>query len=93
MDLRPGTMLLKADATSTYTSIQTHPAFNQIAQYLNVNKELRISTSQCYVKGPLPDYEKCIFRFSDSHRLQIKGTAMGKPPEPTYATFFYGIFE
>ena len=34
-----------------------------------------------------------IFRVGGSQWLQLKGTAIGTPPAPTYATVFYGVFE
>ena len=40
MDLPPGTILLKEDATIMYTNIQTRHALNQLAQYFNGNKAI-----------------------------------------------------
>ena len=34
-----------------------------------------------------------ILRLGDSHWIQLKGTAIGTPPAPTYNKFFYGVFE
>ena len=94
MELPPGTMLLTADVTSIYTNIQTLPALNQIAQYLNGNKTKYQNIPVNYMLRALCLIMKNnIFCFVDRHWLKLKGIDMGTPPTPTYATFFYGVSE
>ena len=87
MDLPPVTMLLTKDATSMYTNIQTCPALNQLSQYFNVNQtkyqHLPVDAMIRYLQLMMNNN---IFRFGDSLWLQLKGTAMGTPSAPTYAT-------
>ena len=63
MDLTPETMILTSDGTIMYTNIQTCPALNQIAQYLDGNKKILTSPILCYAQGSLPYYEKQNFPF------------------------------
>ena len=36
---------------------------------------------------------KMFLGLGNSHWLKLKGTAIGTPPAPTYATVFYDVFE
>ena len=94
MDLTSIIMLITADVTSMYTNIQTRPALNQIVQYLNGNKTKYQNIPVNYMLRALCLIMKNnIFCFVDRHWLKLKGIAMGTPPTPTYATFFYGVSE
>ena len=94
MDLTPGTMLLTTETTSMYKNIQTRPALNQIAQNFNGNKTK-------YQHLPVDDILRSffliminnIFRFIDSHWIQLKVIAMGTPLAPIYNTVFCSVFE
>ena len=93
MNLPPGTMLLTADVTSMYTNIQTLPALNQIAQYLNGNKTKYQHLPVNAIPRALRLMMKQHSRFGYIHWIKLKGTAMGTPPAPTYAIVLYGVFE
>eukprot|EP00957_Ditylum_brightwellii_P168062 12794576-Ditylum_brightwellii.AAC.1 len=83
--LPPGCTLVTADATSMYTNIKTAPAFNEIKQFMQRNKQQHSHIP------PKPLFhalklvmENNIFTFGDRHYLQIKGTAMGTPAALPY---------
>ena len=89
MDPPPETMLITADATSTYTNIQNHSALNQISQYFNGNKtKYRHLLVNSILRALRLIMKKTYFCFGDSHCIQIKSTVMVTPPEPIYATVF-----
>ena len=94
LTLPPGAKLFTADATSMYTNIHTRAALNMIGQYFRHHRAQ-------YSDIPLDAVHKGLelimlnnfFKFGDSQWRQNKGTAMGTPPAPSYATIFFGIHE
>jgi hypothetical protein len=86
--------LFTADAVSMYTNIPTHKALYSIKRYLSENKDtfpdIPIQALMCALDIIMKNN---IFEFGDTTWLQIKGTAMGTPPAPPYATIFYAIHE
>jgi hypothetical protein len=82
-----------ADAVSMYTNIDTNHALEVISQYLR-------HSPQCLDIDPEPIIcaleiimRNNLFKFGDTHWLQITGTAMGTPPACMYAILYYGIHE
>ena len=95
LHLPPNACLFTADAVSMYTNIPTHMALNLISKYLTQHQQ------KC--NGECPHdmvwaglhliMTLNIFTFRDLTFKQLKGTAMGTPPAPPYATIYYGIHE
>jgi hypothetical protein len=81
------------DAVSMYTNIDTDHALTVISKYLR-------SHPHCHDVGAEPIIcaleiimRNNLFKFGDTHWLQITGTAMGTPPACMYAILYYGIHE
>jgi hypothetical protein len=88
--------LFTCDAQSMYTNIDTKVAIKLIADYL------RSPSSPCYCLGIGIDavikaleivMSHNVFKFGDTYWLQQRGTAMGTPPAPMFATLFFAILE
>jgi hypothetical protein len=94
LQLPPNCYLFTADAKSMYTNIPTDFALRIIRNYLTLNKhrfpDLPI---KAVVSGLTLIMKYSYFRFGDTIWKQEKGTAMGTPPAPPYATIYYGILE
>ena len=94
--LPPDTRLFTMDAQSMYTNIDTPTALTALRKFF-------ATSPYCYYMEPKLQesllaglhiiMNRNLFRFGDSHWLQLKGTAMGTPPAPMYATVFFAIFE
>lgn len=94
LQLPPNCYLFTADAKSMYTNIPTNFAIQVIRRYLKDNShkfpDLPIPA---VVAGLSIIMKNNYFRFGDTIWKQLKGTAMGTPPAPPYATIFYGALE
>eukprot|EP00957_Ditylum_brightwellii_P154199 11734555-Ditylum_brightwellii.AAC.1 len=70
-----------------YTNIKTAPAFNEIRQYFQCHKQ---KYSHVHLVALFKVLNLIIennnISFDNSFWLQEKGTAMGAPPAPQYAT-------
>ena len=98
MDLPLNATIFTADAVSMYTNIDTKTALRVITNYLLQNEEL--VTTLLFGLPIMAVTEALqlimtnnVFRFGDTHWLQLSGTAMGTPPAPPYATLFFAIHE
>lgn len=94
--LPTGARLFTMDARSMYTNINTQHALAQITAFLESSplcSDLS-STIKCGLVAALRII-MChnVFRFGDTYWLQLKGTAMGTPPAPMYATLYFAIHE
>ena len=86
--------LFTADAVSMYTNIDTKRAINVIALYLKQNEALFPDVPTAAVIEALEIVmNNNVFRFGDTTWHQLKGTAMGTPPAPPYATLYYAVHE
>jgi hypothetical protein len=89
-------MLFTADATSMYTNIDTTHAMSTILHYLETNPDV-VKAAKVHPSSLMAALELCmtrnIFVFDDTYWLQLRGTAMGAPPAPMYATLYYAIHE
>ena len=94
LDIPPGARLFTADAKSMYTNIKTNPALQDIRLYLRQNQHRypNVPLKALYY-GLVLIMKYNVFTFGDSYWRQIKGTAMGAPPAPPYATVGYGTHE
>jgi len=93
-DLPPNCRLFTADAQSMYTNIPTEFALATIGTWLRANHNrfpnLPLDATIAGLKFIMR--HNC-FIFGDTYWKQLKGTAMGTPPAPNYATLYYGILE
>ena len=95
IDLPPNARLFTTDAVSMYTNIPTHTALNLIGKHITQYKR---KSSGTYPADAIREalhlvMTMNIFTFGDLALKQLKGTAMGTPPGPPYATIYYGIHE
>jgi hypothetical protein len=98
MDIPPHATVFTADAVSMYTNIHTETALRVITAYLFENEAW---VSELLFGLPILALTEAlrlimtnnVFRFGDTHWLQLSGTAMGTPPAPPYATLFFAIHE
>jgi hypothetical protein len=95
----PTSSLFTMDAVSMYTSIHLGHALPTIKEFLQTTdvgkkiiKDEKLSVSQLEYAIELI-MKNNIFKFGDTYWQQIAGTAMGTPPAPNYATFYFAIFE
>ena len=90
--LPPNAVLFTADADSMYTNIDTDHALTIIGEYIDNNP--RSTGNPIALKSALNIIMKnMICVFGDLHFKQVKGTAMGTPPAPPWATIYFGIHE
>jgi len=93
-DLPHNARLFTADAVSMYTNIPTTKALHLIKKYLQDNEEIYSDIPTKALMSALTIImTNNIFDFGNTTWLQIKGTAMGTPPAPPYATIYYAIHE
>jgi hypothetical protein len=94
LKLPPNASIFTADAISMYTNINTTHALRVISTYLRQNKarfpEIPV---EALIEALRLIMRNNVFRFGDTHWLQISGTAMGTPPAPPYATLYFAIHE
>jgi hypothetical protein len=94
LELPSNAKLFTADAVSMYTNIQTAPALSAIGRYLRQNKnKFRDIPINTLMSGLNFVMNNNIFEFGDTFWHQKKGTAMGTPPAPPYATLFFAVHE
>ena len=94
LTLPPNAVLFTADAVSMYTNIDTDHALQSIEDFIGENSckfpdlqdEALIEALHLVMKNMI-----CVF--GDLHFRQLKGTAMGTPPAPPWATIYFGIHE
>ena len=90
--LPPNAVLFTADADSMYTNIDTDHALTIIGDYIDNNP--RSTGNPRALKSALEIIMKnMICVFGDLYFKQVKGTAMGTPPAPPWATIYFGIHE
>jgi len=94
LQLPPNCRLFTADAQSMYTNIPTQFALATIGRWLRNNShrfpDLPLEAT---IDGLKVIMRHNYFIFGDTYWKQLKGTAMGTPPAPNYATLYYGILE
>ena len=89
-----GSLLWTADAVSMYTNIDTHDALSTICPFLRENeKRYGHYHAETLISAIEIVMQNSIMKFGDVHRKQISGTAMGKPPAPSWATIYEGVRE
>ena len=85
------------DATSMYTNIDTHHAFNVIENFLRIQQPDICKQESISIDALIAGLEIImthnVFKFGDTFWVQLTGTAMGTPPAPMYATLYFAIYE
>ena len=76
-----------------YTNIKKGPAFHLIGEFALENKEHLTVPPVVLMDALRLLMTNNVFQFGDTYWLQKVGTAMGDPPEPPWATIFFGILE
>jgi len=77
-----------------FTNIETNAALSVICPYLRkMEKEFDHYNATILIQALEIVMRNNINRFGNIYRKQIKGTAMGKPPAPPWATLFEGLHE
>ena len=74
-----------------YTNIRTDPALQHIGRIDLNNKKHRTVPPAAFVDALRLLMTNNVFQFGDTYWLQKVGTVMGAPPEPPWATIFFGI--
>lgn len=82
-----------ADAVSMYTNIDTDHALLVISNFLRSSHFCRDIAADPIIRALEIIMRNNMFKFGDTHWLQITGTAMGTPPACMYAILYYGIHE
>ena len=94
LELPSDCYLFTADAISMYTNIPTDFALKTISSFLRRNRRRFPGLPlEATIAGLTIIMRNNYFTFGDTIWKQKKGTAMGTPPAPPYATIFYGIWE
>ena len=90
----PGGLSFTNDAKSMFTNIETNAALSVICPYLRtMEKEFGHYNATILIQALEIVMRNNTIHFGDIYRKQIKGTAMGKPPAPPWATLFEGLHE
>ena len=76
-----------------YTNIKTGPALHRIGQFALEQKEHLNFPPAVMMDSLRLLMTNNVFQFGDTYWLQKVGTAMGAPPDPPWATIFFGIHE
>ncbi|CAB9503752.1 Reverse transcriptase (RNA-dependent DNA polymerase) [Seminavis robusta] len=77
-----------------YTNIPTRTAITKISKWLKDNQEqFPDLPTKAVLKALILIMEWSFFHFGDTTWRQLKGTAMGAPPAPPYATIYFAILE
>lgn len=94
LKLPPNAVIFTADATSMYTNIDTDFALTIIEEFIEEH-EAKFPDLQFRALIPALHLvmKNMVCVFGDLHFKQLKGTAMGTPPAPPWATIFFGIHE
>ena len=95
----PASLLFTMDATSMYTNIHVKHALPTIKDFLTnsaqgkrICKMSKISVDALVAAIEIV-MEHNVFRFGDTHWLQLAGTAMGTAPAPEWSTVYFAIWE
>lgn len=85
--------LFTGDIIAMYPSIDVPDALARISSFLHTSPlATNIPVTPIIAALELLMMRNC-FRFGDTYWLQKRGTAMGTPPAPAFATLYYAIFE
>ena len=84
--LPPGTLMVTLDVSSLYTNIPHEEGIKTCEEFLNQRELLVPSTADlCHLVRLLLTMN--CFLFNKNHYLQVHGTAMGTPMEPSYEVY------
>ena len=93
-NMKRGMAIWTADAKALYTNILTKTAIGIINQCLFFNSsKFPVFLVRTICKGLKFIMENNVFSFGDTLWQQVNGAAMGKPPNLSYSTIFFGIHE
>ena len=94
LTITPRTLIFSADARSMYTGIPTELALRIIGEYLQTHQsQFSDLLIEALTKALTIIMRNNVVAFGDTFWHQQKGTAMGTPLEPPYATLFFAIKE
>lgn len=94
LDIPPGALLFTADAQSMYTNIPTADGLRLIREYLYSPHCAEFDFDiDAVMSGLSLIMNQSYFDFGDTTWKQTRGTTMGTPPAPPYATLYYAIHE
>ena len=86
--------LATADAVSMYTNIDTDVALETISNFLRKKEQdFGHYHATTLVAALELEMKNNIIKFGDKYAKQKSGTAMGKPPAPSWANIFQGLHE
>ena len=78
-----------------YTNIDTKHALDEIEHFLWHTKPLICEVENISVDAIISVMKiimhQNVFKFGNTHWVQLTGTAMGTPPAPMYATLYFAI--
>ena len=91
LNLPQSVKLCSADAVSMYTNIETGHALSELKSFFQSFPN--DSIHEGLLHGIEIIMRHCLFYFDNKVWAQLSGTAMGAPPAPMYATFYFAIKE